>query len=205
MRWVSPSGEATIILRPTFPDRLLVLDPESPFHLLPRAEARVFVRVPLWIRVELLLRDDSSRGLILGEFPSAVLSDTWWGDFMEGEVAYWIPTTARREIRSDHIAPHLAVCSLSIANRGETDLRVEKLALRSTQLSIFSRDSTLWSDTAQVTYRGDEEDTIVEVTGRPPQEARGGILVTQPRVPAQRGFRARSFGRLLSMSGMGGF
>jgi hypothetical protein len=204
MRWVAPSGESTIVLRPTFPDRLLVLDPESPFHLLPRAEAKVFVRVPLWVRVELLLRRESGTALLLDEFPSVLLSDTWWGDFMEGELAYWIPTTARREMRTDLFAPHLGVCTLTVENRGDTDLQVEKLALRANQLSIFARDSTLWSDTAQVTYTGEEEVTIVEVTGRLPQESRGGILVTRPRAPAQKGFRARSFGRLLSISGMGG-
>jgi hypothetical protein len=204
MRWVAPSGESTVVLRPTFPDRFLVLDPESPFHLLPRAEARVFVRVPLWIRVELVLRDDSGTGLVLEEFPSVLLSDTWWGDFMEGELAYWIPTTARREIHSKLFAPHLAVCSLAIANLADTELRVEKLAVRSSQLSIFSHASSLWSDTAHVTYRGDDEDTVVEVTGRPPDEAKGGTLVTRPRSPIQRGFRSKSFGRLLSISGMGG-
>jgi hypothetical protein len=204
MRWVAPAGESSIVLRPSFPDRLLVLDPESPFHLLPRAEARVFVRVPLWIRVELILREESVTGLVLEEFPSALLSDTWWGDFEEGELAYWIPTTARREMRSDLFASHLGVCSLAISNLADTELRVEKLALRSTQLSIFSRDSALWSDTAQVTYRGDEEETVVEVTGRPPEEATGGVRVTLPRSPMQKGFRARNFGRLLTLSGMGG-
>lgn len=204
MRWVSPSGESTIVLRPTFPDRLLVLDPESPFHLLPRAEAKVFVRVPLWVRVELLLKKESGTGLVLEEFPSVLLSDTWWGDFMEGELAYWMPTTARREMRTDLFAPHLGVCTLTITNLGDTDLQVEKLALRANQLSIFARDSTLWSDTAKVTYTGEEEGSIVEVTGRPPEEARGGVLVTRPRTPVLKGFRARSFGRLLSIPVMGG-
>jgi len=204
MRWVAPSGESTIVLRPTFPDRLLVLDPDSPFHLLPRAEARVFVRVPLWVRVELVRRQESGTALVLEEFPTVLLSDTWWGDFMEGELAYWIPTTARREMHLNLFAPHLAVCSLVIANLADTELRVEKLAVRSTQLSIFARGNALWSDTAQVTYRGDEEDTIVEVTGRSPDEAKGGTLVTRPRSPLLKGFRARSFGRLLTLSGMGG-
>jgi hypothetical protein len=154
--------------------------------------------------VELILREESVTGLVLEEFPSALLSDTWWGNFEEGELAYWIPTTARREMRSDLFASHLVVCSLAISNLADTELRVEKLALRSTQLSIFSRDSALWSDTAQVTYRGDEEETVVEVTGRPPEEAKGGVRVTLPRSPMQKGFRARNFGRLLTLSGMGG-
>jgi len=204
VRWVAPARESTIILRPTFPDRLLVLDPESPFHLLPRAVARVFVRVPLWIRVELVLKGVAGTVLILDEFPSVFLSDTWWGDFMDGEIASWIPTTARREMHTGLFAPHLAVCSLEIENRAEKDLQVEKLALRCTQLSIFAQDGVFWADTAQVTYRGDEEDSLVEVTGVPPEEAKGGTLITRPRSPQQKGFRVKSFGRLLTLPGMGG-
>ena len=51
-RWASGDDEVEIEIRPVFPDRPLVLRPENPFHLLPEAQARVFVRVPLWIQVE---------------------------------------------------------------------------------------------------------------------------------------------------------
>ena len=203
-RWVAPAGESTILLRPTFPDRVLVLNPEAPFHLLPRAEAKVFVRVPLWIRVELPLNEDPRSALILEEFPTAPLSDTWWGDFTEGESAYWIPTTARRAMRAELFSPHLAACTLVLTNRSREDLQVEKLALRAPQLSIFERENGFWSDTARVGYRGDEEETEVQVTGTAPDEAKGGVLITRPRTPAAKGVRAAGVGRFLPFSGIGG-
>ena len=50
-RWGASESPDEIEVLPTFPDRPLVLHPESPFNLLPGARARIYVRVPLWVRV----------------------------------------------------------------------------------------------------------------------------------------------------------
>jgi len=204
-RWATPAGEREVFLRPAFPDRSLVLEPERPFRLLPGAEARVFVRVPLWVRVELLLRKDPGGSLVLTEFPVLPLSDTWWGGFMDGELAYWLPTTARRRMRSDLFAPYLGVCPLSMTNQSAGHLAVEKLTLRVAHLSLFAHEDHLWADEATVTYQGEGEGEgrVIEVSGRPPPEAEGGRLLTPPRAPVGRSFRARTFQRLKSLPGMG--
>ena len=203
-RWATPGGEINLFLRPAFPDRTLVLEPEHSFRLLTRAEARVYVRVPLWIQVELPMAPPGS-ALLLEEMPSLAMSDTWWGGFMDGELAYWLPTTARREMVQALHHPHLAVCPLLLSNRSGSDLAVEKLALRAPHLSIFSHDGGLWADEARVTYQGLDEGSQIEVTGRAPVEAEGAVRVTPPRTPSQRSFRARTFDRIRGLPGvMGG-
>ena len=203
-RWATPGGETDLFLRPALPDRTLVLEPERPFRLLTRAEARVYVRVPLWIRVELPLAS-ADTALLLEEVPSLAMSDTWWGGFMEGELAYWLPTTARREMVPALHHPHLAVCPLLLSNRSGSDLAVEKLALRAPHLSLFSHQGRLWADEARVTYQGLEEGSQIDVTGQAPAEAEGAVRVTPPRKPSQRGFRARTFDRIRALPGvMGG-
>jgi hypothetical protein len=203
-RWVPPAGEGEVLLRPVFPDRALVLEPERPFRLLPGAQARIYVRVPLWVRVELPLSGGSKRNMVLEEFPAAPLSDTWWGGFMDGELAYWLPTTARREMHADLFAPHLGVCPLLMTNRSDSFLSVEKLAFRVAHLSIFTHAGHLWSDESNVVYQALSEGSQIEMTGRPPAEASDGALVTFPRTPVQRTFRARTFHRLLALPGLGG-
>lgn len=203
-RWATPHGEREIELRPAFPDRPLVLTPERSFRLLPRAEARVYVRVPLWIRIE-LRQGDGEPGLFLEETPALAMSDTWWGDFMEGELTYWLPTTARRQMRPDLHLAHLGVCPLQMVNRSDDDLEVQKLAFRVPHLSLFAEETgRFWGDETRVTYRGESEGSDIDISGRPPAEAEGARRAALPRSPLPRGFRARTFQRLRVLPGMGG-
>jgi hypothetical protein len=191
-------------LRPVFPDRALVIEPERPFRLLPEAKVRVYVRVPLWVRIELPLNETPNRAALLDEVPLSPLSDTWWGGLSEGELAYWLPTTARRAMRPELWSPHLAACPLLMTNQSPDDLRVEKLAFRVAHLSIFSAEGRFWADESSVTYLGEGEETRVEMAGSSPEEAPGGRLVMSPRAPAERGLRARTFGRLVAFPLLGG-
>lgn len=200
-RWPVAGGADEVSLSPVFPARPVVVEPEHSFRLLPRAEARVFVRVPLWARLTL----PSSDGRTLTEVPTVVLSDTWWGDPTEGELCYWLATTARREVPADVFAPHLAVCPLRLSNRSDDELPVGKIVLRVAHLSIFGEGDHLWADETRVRYRGVDEGSHVDVAGTRPREAGEAVEVAAPRQPPpSRGFRARTFSRLMGLSGLGG-
>ena len=204
-RWATPGDEGELVLRPAFPDRAVVIEPERTFHLLPGTDARIYVRVPLSIRVELTPRNSQQGPVLLSESPSVTLSDTWWGGTMEGEPAYWLPTSARREIGPELFLPHLAICPLLLRNRSRSDLQVEKLAFRVVHLSLFTERGRLWGDETIVVYEDQPEGSRVEMTGRPPQEAGDGAqLVSGPRIRVERGFRARTFDALRAIPGVGG-
>lgn len=200
IRWPVPEGTDRISLSPVFPPRPVVAEPELAFRLLPDAEARIFVRVPLWARVEVVTAEETP----LTEIPTLVLSDTWWGGFTEGELCYWLATTARRQVRPEVFAPHLAVCPLQLSNRSGEELQVERIALRVAHLSVFSDEGRFWADETRVLYRGEDEGSDIHMSGDPPIEAPGAARVTAPRTPLLRGFRARTFARLKALPGLAG-
>lgn len=209
-RWALPRDEGHLRLRPCLPDRALVLQPEAPFVLLPRASARVFVRVPLWLRLEWMNpspddRPDPPPGTILTEVPATVLSDTWWGEPMDGELAYWLETRARRTYRPELRAPHLAICPLLLENRSSQELKVEKLAFRTIHLGVYADGTGFWGDESRVHYQGEMEGSEIEVSGVAPPEATDAPRVCPPRVPPVRGLRARTFHRLRGISSLGGW
>lgn len=198
-RWAAGENARTVRLVPVFPDRPIVVEPELNFRLLRQAEARVYVRVALWVRVEV-----GDTGVTLLEIPTIRMSDTWFGGFIDGELCYWLPTTARRQIGPEHFEPHLAVCPLQLANHSAGELNVEKITLRVPHLSIFARDGGgFWADVARVRYEGDELGSSIDMTGEPPSDALAATLVTRPRIPIQRNFRTRTFARLKAISGLG--
>lgn len=196
-RWPVSEGITRLVLVPGFPDRPLVVEPELSFRMIRGARARIYVRVPLHVRVRL------PGGELLQEVASLQLSDTWWGDFEEGEVCYWLPTTARRAVSPEIHEAHLAICPLQLSNESEDDLSVEKLALRVAHLSLFQDEGRLWADETRVRYRGEAEGSDIDMSGQAPREAEGARLVSPPQDPAARSFRARSFARLRSLPGLG--
>jgi hypothetical protein len=200
-RWAMREGEHRLRVLPVFPDRPLVVKPEHPFTLLRRARARVYMRVPPWVRLT-VVPGSSGGGAVLTEIPTERLSDTWWGDFQEGELAYWLRTKARRELRAELFEPHLVMSTLQLENHSEDALPVEKLVLRVEHLSIYEKDGWLWAEEVRVEYRGEDEGSDIHMDDEPPREAEGARELSPARAQT-RSFRARTFARLRALSGLG--
>jgi len=198
-RWGASQSPDEVEVLPLFPDRALVLRPENPFHLLPGARARIYVRVPLWIRLSV---PGTSGGTIL-ELPTIPLSETWWGDYLEGETSYWLPIRARRSAPRELMTGDRIFCPLALANEAEEELPVEQILLRCRHLAVFRGQESLWSDEVRVRYRGEDVGSELEMTGRTPREAPGAPQLTPPRSPLTRGFTARTFARLRRLPGLG--
>lgn len=198
-RWGASRSPDEVEVMPHLPDRALVLRPENPFHLLPGARARVFVRVPLTMRIAV---PGSTGGLLL-ELPTTSLSDTWWGDRLSGELCYWLHIRARRGAPPELFRTDRIICPLALENQAGEDLPVEKILLRSRHLSVFRGDGSLWSDEVRIRYRGEEVGSDLEMRGHTPPEAPGAPRLTPPRVPLTRGLTARTFARLRSLPGLG--
>lgn len=193
IRWAVPAEEK-LALQPVLPDRPVVVSPEQPFSLPPEGRARVFVRIPLFVRVR--TTGESSEAATLEEFPSVVLSDTWWGSFTEGEIGYWLETKARRHIPPELYSPHLAICPFVLVNRSRRPLPVERFAVRVAYLTLFGRGSAVWTDEVQVRYEGGSDGSEIRYTGKVPEDAGDVAHLADSREPAPRGFNARTFGRL---------
>ncbi|NNF14134.1 MAG: DUF432 domain-containing protein [Gemmatimonadetes bacterium] len=193
IRWAVPEGE-DLELQPVLPDRPVVVSPEQPFFLPPEGRARVFVRIPLFVKVQ--TSGEATEASTLEEFPSVVLSDTWWGSFTEGDLGYWLETRARREITPELYSPHLAVCPFVLVNRSDQPLPVERFAVRVAYLTLFGRGQAVWTDEVQVRYSGGPEGSEIHYTGKVPEDAGDVAPLATSREPAPRGFNARTFGRL---------
>jgi hypothetical protein len=198
-RWPVPP-RMRVELRPAVPDRLLVVSPETTYHLPPHAEARVYVRMPLF--AQLVLVDDRTETVAL-DLPSIVLSDTWWGTFTEGELGYWLTTKARTQLTDDLFVPHSCMCPFRLKNESAQALHVERFAVRVAHLTIFADGGRHWTDEVDVRYEDSPEGSEIRFGSRPPAEAPTARLLGSPRVPINRRFHARTFDRLRSLSHLG--
>jgi hypothetical protein len=196
-RWAAPP-EFEVAVLPTLPDRPAVVAPEVPFHLPPGARARIYVRIPLWARIAFADRPE----VTLTEMPSIAMSDTWWGDLVEGELAFWLPTRARRSVESDLPTTHLVRCPLELQNDSEDVLAVEKLAVRVMHMTIYRSSSGLWANETRARYEREGEGSRIDMGDGPPPEAGDSSPIMLPREKPERGLRALTFGRLKQAAGL---
>jgi hypothetical protein len=198
-RWAAPR-ESGLVIRPAMPDRLIVVSHEHGYHLPPRREAKVYVRIPLFVQVA-IAEERSETTLV--DLPSIVLSDTWWGTFTEGELAYWLTTKARVAVADDLFLPHVGMCPLRLVNESADSLPIERFALQAAHLSLFSDGRKNWTDEVRVIYEDSPEGSEIRFAERPPEEATGAELLAPPRVGPARGLHTRTFDRLKSLSTLG--
>lgn len=200
-RWVLKSRDSKIRCVPVFPDRPLVVKPEYPFRIIKGSRARIYVQVPVWIRIEQAGR----KPVTITDIPTVILSKTWFGTPTEGEHCYWMPSSTRRQIEPQAMKPFATICPVHIINSSNDELLVEKLALRVERLSIFKLADQLWSDETRVTYRGSGAVSKIDMSGKAPVEAKQAVLLSEPRRPAGKGFAARTFMSLKDIPGLSFF
>ncbi len=188
-RWAIEKQNKKIQFTPIFPDRPVVIKPENNMRLAYSGRTRIYVRVPLWIRIELI----NSSSINILELPTVVLSNTWFGTVTAGELCYWISTGARQQIAEDHSRPYLGICPIQLINKSNQDVIVEKLCLRVDGLSLFNHNGQIWSDETRVTYRGATDISEIEFSGKAPKEAKNATLISKPRKQAKKGIKAKFF------------
>ena len=58
--WPISSKTASIKMKPVFPDRPVVVKPETSFRLPSNSKAKIFIRVPVWLKIILIGKDRKS-------------------------------------------------------------------------------------------------------------------------------------------------
>ncbi len=200
-RWAVKQDRIKIRLKPVFPDRPVVIKPEAPFRIIPGAQAKVYVRIPIWIQILL----SGKRPLALAEYPSVILSNTWFGSFMEGELCYWISTGARRQFSPDASRPYQTICPVVAINKSNEELLVEKFRFQVSHLTLYFDGIQLWSDETRVSYQGDDQFSQISVAGSAPQESGSSKLITSPRQTIKKSLAAKTFSAIKELPGLGLF
>lgn len=195
-RWTLRQSYKEIQVLPAFPDLPVVVKPESPFRVTRDVRTRIYVRVPVWVKILL-----GKTGIV--EIPAIVLSKTWFGNFTDGELCYWISSSARKKMEPDPSRPFLAICPIQIINRSEDELPVEKICLRVNQLAMYSARNQLWGNETRVIYKGQNESSEIEISHKAPPEAPEAKLISSSRETSKKGFTAKTFASLMDLPGLG--
>jgi len=188
-RFVIKEEPISIELSPAMPDRPLVVKPEASFYLTSRTKRTIHVRIPVWVYISIAAKNK----IKLVEIPSVILSNTWFGDLIDGELCYWLTSGARSKIEPDPSRPYMAICPLTIKNESDENLFVEKFIVRAENSTLFVRDGQLYTDEILISFKGKNEISSVTFKGKPQTEISGANKIAEPRKKQSKKILAKTF------------
>ena len=189
LRFVTPSETTTVQFVPVLPDRPVVSRPEARIEIAPRHKGRFFVTIPVWVRVQV----DLPHHVPLCEFPTRVLSKTWFGHpSEEGEICYALTTRARQELAELTDVEGRAICPLLLENNTHEALAFAQLLLSVRHMSVYQTgDGKLWTNECRLGYTGSFLPASLTFGRTAPDQAKNSRLVSGPREAPTSGLTAR--------------
>jgi len=166
---------------PVLPDRPLVVRPDRPLTILSGQSGLFYLEIPLWFR----LNGAAEKPARIFEEPLSVLTPTWFGDAITGELCYTLTTRLHQGLGSIEATAHRAVCPVSIANDSDADLPFARICLHIENLSVFRAPSQLWTNRLNVLFRGPEQATQINIAYGPPDVGGEVRLASTARQPAE--------------------
>lgn len=174
--WTMCTGSHAVQVLPGLPDLPVLAKQEPVFEVLPGDEARVFLRIPVTVMVQVTERG----GEILSEYPTESLPKVKFGEPEKAESCFLL-----RDSSSDTFISGLdgaeVQAPILIRNESREVLTVTQICLRVAHLSIFRSEKSLWASETVVRYQGGVNPSRISVKSGPPPEAAGARLIAGPR------------------------
>jgi hypothetical protein len=195
-RWISPTGRSEAVLAPVLPERPVVIRPAMSTNLPPGNSALLYVGLPICVRVK-----TEPSGVVLCEIPTMILSNTWFGDTVSGELCYSLKSRAVSELSQANPRPHFATCPVLVKNGSSSMLSFERFILHVEHLSLFNGESRLWTNSVTVIFHGEDQMSQVAIDKKAPDIESVGAELSEPRKPLEKGLLKKSFLAIKTLTG----
>jgi hypothetical protein len=178
--------------QPVLPDRGIVVKPDRSLMLLAGESSQFFLEIPVWFRMNV----GGDRKVQVFEEPLAVLSNTWFGDPVNGELCYVLATRLHQGMSSIATTAWCAVCPMAVTNDSATDLAFERICLHVQNLAVFRGTERLWTNGLSVLFRGADQASHIQVSPGPPEFEPGLAPAAAARQPADSWDIRKTFSRI---------
>ncbi|MBN2051724.1 MAG: DUF432 domain-containing protein [Spirochaetales bacterium] len=184
-------------MKPVLPDRPIIVRPEFPLKILGDSSAALFLHIPVWLQAVAV---SGKNELVLDEFPSEMLSSTWFGDMKTGELCY----AFKEYLKPLPMVPSeqywFAVCPLVIRNTSQTALDFQRFCVRAEHLTLYTGKESLYTNEIQVRFFGEDQSSQMTFASRPPETGETMKVVAEPREPYSSSLLKKSFSFLKTLT-----
>lgn len=145
------SGKSNkLILAPALPIKPMVFK-GSRMVISPNQRLTYFVNIPLILQVYANKKQDEN---LLTEFPLQQISDTWFGEPVNGEAAFALESDYFLDIKSVEPDEKFAVCPITIFNNNHAPLVIERLIIRVDQMHLLVFNEHFVTSHVKLEYKG---------------------------------------------------
>lgn len=192
-RFVFRQAPNRLRLVPRSLDRPVVVKTEQPVQVPPGENIVFYISSPVCVSVEL-----PQQPLVLQETPTLQLSDTWFGPSTQvGAMCYAARTHARNSRADVPLRPHRAVTPVTVSNRTEGFLAIERLSIPVPLLALYgAADGSLWTDPVILTQLQDHSMISFAVGKDKPD----GELISPAREDSGRGGLIKAISSIFAIS-----
>lgn len=179
-----------ISVRPSLPDRPVVVRPTSPITIPAGHRARFFVHMPIFV----VVRTEGAHGTTpIAERATVRLSDTWFGEPDGGELCYSFSSELYTRPEAVAASHHAVICPIVIVNESDTALDFQRICVRVQYLSLFSGARSLYTNEVAFHYRGPTQSSQIVFSEQLPEFGGPVQAIAPPRVLPSKGLFQKSF------------
>ncbi|WP_246166810.1 hypothetical protein [Marinobacter salinexigens] len=192
-RFIRPDATGAVTFVPALAPRPTVIRPYQPLTIPAGARCVIYVGTLVWMKI-----CSGNPRTTLTEIPLAPSSMTWVGrNTMEGELCYSSPSFARLVLDAVPKRPWRAVTPVTIVNRRDEPLLLERFSLPTPLLSLHLNElGQLWTPGVTVECETDMSSASLRVDSALLPAAGNCQLVGEAREPVARGRLVRAFDRM---------
>jgi hypothetical protein len=195
-RWITEKKENKLFLKPVLPDRALVIRPKFPVKIISGQEAMFFINIPVWLQLKA-----GEEEKILCELPVEKMSNTWFGDFAQGELCYSHKTEI--QLKPDMAADSelYAACPLKIKNDSKDILDFRRICLHVEYLNLYQGDKRLWTNRVNISFKGQDKASQINIGRKTPDYGKNVKLISPSRLKADTSLFKKSFQFIKDLTG----
>ena len=195
-RFVFDDPSCIIQFMPALHDRAVVISSETPTRILPGNSAMFFVSIPIWLQI---YAGEGKKAMLI-EVPTVTLSNTWFGDRMDGELCYSLSTHARRKVEELKVSTQRAVCPFHVSNNSAEQLDFQMMAVHVEHLKIYKGQNQLWTNEVYINFLNKDQLTQVNFSEKKPCIIQDCELIAEERIPIDKSILKLGIGFLRSFS-----
>lgn len=179
-----------LIVVPAFPAKSVVFRNNKNIRISAGESADLFFRIPLTL--QLYFQEVKEENKML-EVSLQRLSDTWFGETDSGEPAFSIGNNFDIELANVKALPWEAIVPVEIVNDTTGIFELQRLILRVEDFSLFMKDKQLYSNHAEIEFRGPEHAGSVTLSVKNDIHGQKPVLMARPRTATGRNLLRKSF------------
>jgi hypothetical protein len=167
----------TLIIQPALPEKPLVFK-GSRLNVSPKQKLTFFLKVPLTVQVYFSKAQPEN---LMKEIAVKRLSDTWFGESDNGEVAFALANEYFLNMEEANPSEFEAICPVTIFNNSPTPFEIERLIIRVENMGLYQNAEKIVTSVAEIEYKGKDVISSAEYHYSKIYNGEKQELITKPR------------------------